>query len=100
MAERMKTDIDEREAEEIVAAKKIKEAQSQFDWAGVIFGVVVALLGFGGAYWAWPAGVMDRPISGLTVWEALRIAASALIGFVVGVGGVVSAIRDANEPFR
>jgi hypothetical protein len=74
-------------------------ADSQFDWAGVIFGLCVAAIGFGAAYWAWPTGITDVPLSGLTLRQVLWLLGSLALGFV-GVVGVFWAIKDANEPFR
>jgi hypothetical protein len=74
--------------------------RTQFDWAGVILYVCIAAIGFGAAYLVWPAAGMDKPLSALTVSEALRIIGSLLLGLILGVGGLVGAIKDANEPLR
>jgi hypothetical protein len=70
-----------------------------FDWAGVIFGVGVAAVGFGSAYWAWPSGALDMPLMQLTMRQVFWICGAGL-GAFVGVVGVIWAIKDANEPFR
>jgi hypothetical protein len=54
--------------------------EPQFDWAGVIFGLVVAGIGFAAFYWVWPSGALDKPISSLTLGELLRVAASIFLG--------------------
>jgi hypothetical protein len=71
---------------------------TSFDWAGVLFGSIVAVAGFGAAYWLWPEGMLDRPISTVTFREALKIGGSLALAFV-GLAGVGGAIKDANEPF-
>lgn len=72
-------------------------AHSQFDWAGVIFWVIVSAMCFGAAYWAWPDGVTDKPIASLALRDVFWLIGSLVAG-LFGVGGVVGAIRDANEP--
>lgn len=72
---------------------------ADFDWAGVIFGVVVAAAGFGAAYWLWPSGVTEIPVSQLTLGQIFRVIGSLFLG-LIGVAGVAGAIKDANEPFH
>lgn len=72
--------------------------QPRFDWAGVIFHATLACVGFGAAYWLWPSGVIDKPISVLTLGEILRALAAGVVALVVGVAGLLGAIKDASEP--
>lgn len=72
---------------------------ARFDWAGVIFGLFVAADGFSAAYWVWPSGAMDTALSQVTIGQLLRVCGSIVLG-LVGIVGVVWAIKDANEPFR
>jgi CDP-diglyceride synthetase len=65
--------------------------EPQFDWAGVIFGIVIAAAGFGAAYWLWPAE--------LTIGQVARLFGALALG-IFGVIGALWAIKDANEPFR
>jgi hypothetical protein len=68
--------------------------ESQYDWGGVIFGVICAAVGFGFAYWAWPDGVTDKPLAALTLRDVFWVGASIFSG-LFGLGGVGLAIRDA-----
>lgn len=72
---------------------------TQFDWAGVIFGLAVAAAGFGAAYFLWPSGAMDTSPSQVTMGQLFRMGGSGVLG-LIGIVGIVWAIKDADEPFR
>ena len=63
----------------------------------MILGTLVAAIAAGLAYWVWPDGVTDKPLSSLTRDELLRAAAVGILG-LAGIGAVFGAIRDAARP--
>ena len=65
----------------------------------MIFWVIVSVICFSAAYWAWPDGVTDKPIASLTLRDLFWLVGSFSAG-LFGVGGLAGAIKDANEPFR
>ena len=64
--------------------------------AGVVFYLIFAALWAAGAFWLWPNGVTDIPLSSLTLGGLLRAAGAALMG-LIAVICVFGAINDAND---
>jgi hypothetical protein len=62
-------------------------------------GIVCLFLAIGaafGAFWIWPAGTLDAPISALTLRSLLQIGAAAFLIFIAvcAVVGVWHAVLD------
>ncbi|HYX65219.1 MAG TPA: hypothetical protein VE935_13460 [Burkholderiales bacterium] len=62
-----------------------------------ILALVVAAVGFATAYLLWPRGALSTPESRMSVFEALRVFAALLSGSVVGLGGLISAVKRAKR---
>ena len=60
-------------------------------------GLVVAAIGFTAAYLLWPSGALGTPESRMSAFEVLRVLAALLVGSVVGLGGLISAIKRAKR---
>ena len=60
-------------------------------------GLVVAAIGFTAAYLLWPSGALGTPESSMGAFEVLRVVAALLIGSVVGLGGLISAVKQAKR---
>jgi hypothetical protein len=58
--------------------------------------LLVAAIGLGAAYWLWPAGALTQPESSMPLAEVLRVSGALLSGAVLGLGGVLKAIKDAR----
>lgn len=65
--------------------------------ARVLLDLVVAAAGFAAGYWLWPADALARPESSMGAAEIARVAAALLCGAVIGLGGVLSAVKDAKR---
>ena len=59
--------------------------------------LVVAAVGFATAYLLWPRGALATPESRMSAFEVLRVLAALLVGSVVGLGGVISAVKRAKR---
>jgi hypothetical protein len=59
----------------------------------VIFYLAVAAAAAYGAWWLWPSGVTDIPVSSLTLGLLLKVGGAVFLGLVAigALGGVVSA---------
>jgi hypothetical protein len=68
----------------------------QFDWAGVIFYLVLAAAWGMGAYWLWPDGVTDIPISRLTLGLLVKAGGAVLMG-ILAIASIFGAITDAFD---
>jgi hypothetical protein len=64
--------------------------------AGAIFYLVFATAWAIGAYWLWPDGVTDIPLSALTLGALLR-ACGAVFMSIAALGCIVGAITDAFD---
>lgn len=64
--------------------------------AGAIFFLAFAAIWAGGAYWLWPDGVSDIPLSGLTLGSLFR-AGAAVVFCLLSIGCIIGAIRDAFD---
>lgn len=47
------------------------------DWGGMLAGLLGAAILAGIAWWLWPAGIVDEPLSQLTLGKLFSAAASA-----------------------
>lgn len=63
---------------------------------GAIFYLCAAALWSGGAYWLWPDGVTDVPLSSLTLGALLRATGAIVCGFcaLFCIGGAISDATD------
>jgi hypothetical protein len=64
--------------------------------AGVIFYLGIAGAAGFGAYWIWPEGVTDVPLSRLTLGLLLKVGGSVLLGFIA-FGAILGALTDAFD---
>ena len=56
--------------------------------------LAVAAIGIGGACLLWPAGGLWTPESSMSIGEVLRVLAALILGAVLGMGGLVRAVKD------
>lgn len=69
--------------------------------ADVILDLALAAAGFAAGYWLWPADALARPEASMGLGEILKVLAALLCAAVLGLGGVLKAIKDARRgPFR
>lgn len=68
--------------------------------ARVLFDLALAAAGFAAGYWLWPADALARPESSMGAAEIARVAAALLCGAVLGLGGLLRALKDARAAFR
>ena len=61
-----------------------------------IFGLIVAAAGFAAGYLLWPAGALTRPESSMAAGEVVRVVGALLSGAVLGLGGLLQAIKAAR----
>jgi hypothetical protein len=64
--------------------------------AGVIFWLVIASGAGYGAWWFWPSGVTDVPLSSLTLGLIGRAGSAAMLG-VIALGAIGGALSDAFD---
>jgi hypothetical protein len=68
----------------------------EFDWAGVIFHLVLAACFAAVAYWLWPDGITDIPMARLTLGLLLKAGGTVLLG-MLALASIFGAISDASN---